>query len=94
MPYYPKGQYTFVKFEKSHLATKKYDAILKGPSGREVRVPFGAIGYDQYKDQTSLKLYSDQDHGDMKRRASYIARHKKDTNKAYSPSWFSLHYLW
>lgn len=94
MPYYAKDNYTFIKFERSHLPDKKYDAILKNKStGRLVKVPFGAKSYGQYKDK-ALGLYSAQDHGDTKRRDSYHARHSGDTNAPYSASWFSLKYLW
>lgn len=94
MPFYPKSEYVFVRFEKSHLPDKKYDAILKSRStGRPVKVPFGARSYSQYKD-IALGLYSSQDHEDTKRRASYHARHSGDTNAPYSASWFSLKYLW
>ena len=94
MPLYPKANYTFLRFERSHIEGKKYDAILKNKStGREVKVPFGAKGYQQFKDR-ALGLYRSQDHGDTTRRARYIARHSRDINTAYSPSWFSLKYLW
>ena len=37
----------FIGFEESHLPNKKYNAILKNKtSGRLVRVPFGARGYE------------------------------------------------
>ena len=94
MPLYPKSNYTFIKFERSHLPSKKYDAVLKNKaSGHIVKVPFGARGYTQYKDR-ALGLYSSQDHGDLLRRDRYRARHAGDINQAYSPSWFSLKYLW
>lgn len=94
MPHYSKSEYEFVRFKRSHLTTKKYDAVLRNKStGREVNVPFGARGYGQYKDR-ALGLYSAQDHNDPIRRANYIARHSGDINRAYSPSWFSLKYLW
>ena len=94
MSYYPESQYKFIRFERSHVPTKKYDAVLKNrTTGREVKVPFGAKSYQQYKDQ-ALGLYSHLDHGDAKRRAAYKSRHSGDTNKPYSASWFSLKYLW
>ena len=43
MPYFPTDKYTFVKFKRSHLKHKKYDAILKNKdTNRYVNVPFGA----------------------------------------------------
>ena len=94
MTLYPKSNYTFIKFERSHLPAKKYNAVLENKAtGRIVRVPFGARGYTQFRDR-ALGLYSSQDHGDSLRRERYHTRHAGDTNKAYSPSWFSLKYLW
>ena len=94
MPYYPKAEYTFIRFERSHIPTKKYNAVLENKAtGLLVTVPFGATGYAQYKDR-ALGVYSSIDHMDKKRRASYRARHSGDINLAYSPSWFSLKYLW
>ena len=94
MPY-SKKEYTFVKFERSHLPNKKYNAILKNKkTGREVKVPFGARNYEQYKDSTGLGLYSNKDHGDKKRRAAYRARHRNDNLTDYSPGHFSWYFLW
>ena len=97
--YYPKEEYTFIKFIKSPVKGKKYKAILRNKkTKREVGINFGAIKpsgepYPQYKDK-ALGLYKKYDHGDTKRRENYIKRHAKDINKAYSPSWFALKYLW
>ena len=93
--YYPKKEYALMGFERSHLPAKKYNAVLRNrATGREVRVPFGARAYEQYKDRVPLGLYKHLDHGDKARRANYVSRHSGDINKAYSPSWFSLKYLW
>jgi hypothetical protein len=92
---YPSSQYSFVKFEKA-TGPKKYNAILRNKeTKREVKVGFGAKGYEQYKDK-ALGSYSSLNHNDAKRRASYRARHKGegDTGKKYSPGWFAWHYLW
>ena len=71
MVYYPKQDFSFVRFERSHLPKKKYDAILKNKAtGRLATVPFGAIGYAQYKDCV-LSLYSANDHMDKIRRGRY-----------------------
>ena len=70
--FYSKKDYKFVKFEKSHIKIKKYNAVIQNKkTGREVRIPFGARGYEHYKDSTDLKLYSSKDHGDHKRRKNY-----------------------
>ena len=85
----------FIGFEESHLPNKKYNAILKNKtSGRLVRVPFGARGYEQYKGSTGPGKFSSLNHLDKQRRQNYIKRHSKDKNTPYSASWFSLHYLW
>jgi hypothetical protein len=94
--YYLKSQYNFVKFERSHLKDKKYNAILYNKkSKRQVKVPFGATGYEIYKDTTGLGLYSKLNHNDTKRKKSYIARHKGFIKDGYwSPGYFSMNFLW
>lgn len=92
---YPKKQYKLIGFERSHIKTKKYNAILLNKkTGRNVRVPFGGRGYEQYKDSTGLGLYSKYDHADKNRRRLYRARHKNDNLKDYGPGYFSWYYLW
>jgi hypothetical protein len=91
--YYPMDEYKFSHFEKSRRHGKKYDAIIYN-NEKEVRIPFGAIGYDQYEDK-ALRLYSDFDHYDKTRRDAYRRRHKKHLrNRYFSPSYFSWKYLW
>lgn len=95
MVLYSASEYVFVRF---HVAagSAKYIALLRNKkTGREVRVRFGAKGYDQYKDK-ALGRYSHLDHKDPKRRASYRARHagEGDASRKYSPGWFAWHYLW
>jgi hypothetical protein len=100
--YYSKRDYDLIGFEKSHLANKKYNAILVDRNNRErmIRVPFGAIRpdgepYEQYKDLTGLNLYSDWDHNDKKRRKRFVQRHKRNfKHNMYSPTYFAIHYLW
>ena len=49
--------YALLKFARSKTRGKKYDAILRNKRTlREKRVPFGAIGYEQYRDSTGLGL--------------------------------------
>ena len=59
-------------------------------------VQFGAKGYQQYQDNTQLKLYSSDDHLDEQRRDNYRARHGAQgyQTRIYSPAWFSLNFLW
>ena len=76
---------------------KKYRVTVPGHG----TVQFGHKDYQQYKDQTPLKLYSTMDHGDEKRRNSYRKRHEgcmknggRCIDDKYSPSWFSYNFLW
>lgn len=91
--YYSKKEYDFIGFEKSKTIGKKYDAILK-KDGKEVRVPFGQRGFEQYSDK-ALGLYSKFDHNDKKRRELYRARHKVYLKDGYySSGYFSWNFLW
>ena len=99
VPSLPKG----TKWERG-TGEKKYKVRLppsaQYPNGRTVQ--FGAKGYQQYKDQTPLRLYKKSDHGDAKRRDRYRKRHgalrckngELCIKKKYSPAWFSWHFLW
>lgn len=99
MSYKPKKDFKFIKFVKSDKPNKKYYALLKNKkTGRESKMYFGGIKtsgipYEQYEDRV-LGVYSKYNHYDKNRRRLYRKRHQKDINKAYSPSWFSLKYLW
>lgn len=84
-----------MRFEESTKQNKKYDAILRHKkTGHYVRVSFGDIRYEHYKDRTSLKLYSHLDHGDRDRQANYLSRHAKDKDVKFSSGYFSAKYLW
>ena len=88
-------QFRLVRFERSRTKNKKYDAIIEDrKTKRTQRVPFGQIGYAQYKDITGLKLYSRLDHGDEERKKNYLARHEKTRHKKWSASWLSWQFLW
>ena len=93
MPLYPKSEYTFQRFERSSRPTKKYAAILKSKAtGRLVTIHFGATGYPNTKTAPSastLHQTTETPHA-----VQTTARHAGDINKPYSPSWFSLKYLW
>ena len=79
---------------KSDKPEKKYKAIFIDPTTkREKTVYFGQAGMAQYEDKTPLKLYSNMNHSDKKRRALYYARHPIDYPK-YSAAWFAKRYLW
>ena len=98
MTKYPKKDYKFLRFEKSKRKGKKYDAILQNKqTKREVRVPFGAIGYEQFRDSTGKGLYTKDNHGDKVRKRSYRSRHSKEMTsfkEFYSPGFFAMKYLW
>lgn len=77
------------EFVVSRRKDKKYDVFKNG----KYLVSFGAKGYQQFKDKTPLKAYSQFDHGDKERRKRYYSRHGKDANFE-SAKWFSHKYLW
>jgi hypothetical protein len=88
-------KYKFLRFEKSHLKNKKYDAVLLNKeTGRERKVPFGSVFYQQYKDSTGLNVYSKLDHLDKDRRKRYRERHKGEEKNKFSSGYWSYKYLW
>jgi hypothetical protein len=89
--------YKLVGFERSHVRGKKYDAILRNkrdPARSKKRVPFGAVGYEQFKDSTGKGFYSRVNHGDPKRRRNYRTRHRGENKRKFSSGYFSWKYLW
>ena len=94
--YYYKKAYDIIGYRRSNTTNKKYDAILENKlTGKMVKIPFGHSSYDQYKDSTPNKLYSNKDHGDLNRRRLYRIRHAKDIKPGYfSPGYMSMKYLW
>ncbi len=89
------NEYRFLRFEKSRNKQKKYDALLEHrKTGKIKRIPFGMIGYAQYKDKTGLGLYSSLDHGDKARRENYRKRHSGEDKNKYSSGYFSWKYMW
>ena len=89
------NKYIHIGFEKSHLKSKKYNALLQNTDNDLIkRVPFGASAYEHYKDSTGLGIWSHKDHLDKKRRASYRARHKGEEKRKFSSGFFSWKYLW
>jgi hypothetical protein len=88
-------RYALVKFERSRSRGKKYDAVIRNKRTlREKRVPFGALGYEQYRDSTGLGLYSGSNHGNPKRRKNYRTRHAGENARKFSSGYFSWKYLW
>ena len=92
--YYRKRDYKLLGYRKSTRKGKKYDAILQNNKTNNLtHVPFGTIGYENFRDLTGLNLY--KTHNDPVRRKSYRARHKKDIKTGfYSPGWFSYYITW
>lgn len=92
--YYNMDDYDFIKFERG-TGNKKYNAILKNKTtGRAVRVGFGDVRHQQFKD-TAMGLYKKLDHNDENRRRLFRLRHHKNLkNGFYSPSFFSYFFLW
>ena len=60
-----------VVISKSTKPGKKYKAVFSDGSV----LHFGSTAYQQFKDSTGLGAYSRKDHGDLKRRANFHARH-------------------
>ena len=89
-------EYVFVRFEKSHLKHKKYDAVLRKKRTKSVFkiIPFGQVGYSQYKDKTGLGIYSNVDHNNKERRRLYKLRHRGENERKFSSGYFSWKYLW
>lgn len=87
-------EYKLLRFEKSEIKNKKYDAILRHESGKLKRIPFGDTRYEHFRDSTGLGLYSNLDHGDRKRQINYLKRMKKSKDNLFSSSYFSSNYLW
>ena len=93
--------YALVGFERSKVRGKKYDAILRRKKTQKRnqpiqtrRVPFGAVGYEQFKDSTGKGLYTQVNHGDPKRRRNYRTRHNGENKRKFSSGYFSWKYLW
>jgi len=80
-------------------AKHKYSVYVM-KDGKKKLIHFGNPDYQQYKDK--LGEYSNLDHGDLKRRKSYLARAKGIRNKQGQLTWkdknssnyYSVRYLW
>mgnify|MGYP006128684509 CR=1 FL=1 len=97
-----------VKFMRGTSKGKKYTAIVENRKTKKMRrISFGAIGYQQYKDRTPLKLYANGNHGNKKRMENYFNRHsgtkkrseairkeKRRSRGFYTPKILSHEYLW
>jgi len=84
---------------KSKAKNKKYSVYVM-KDGKKKLIHFGDSRMQQYKDK--LGEYSNLDHGDLKRRKSYLARAKGIKNKKgeltykdkNSANYYSVRYLW
>jgi hypothetical protein len=97
-----------LQFLKSKKKGKKYTAYIRNKHTKKIRkIHFGAIGYQQYKDRTPLKLYSKYNHNTRKRMQNYFNRHSGTKNRKraisyeihksngfYNPKILSHIYLW
>ena len=84
--------------KKSTRNNKKYMAYYKKDLSKPP-IHFGAIKedgtpYEQYKDITPLKLYSQYDHNDKERKLNYIKRHSKNIKRGFNAGWLSKIFLW
>lgn len=97
MNIYPKSEWSFLRFEISTQAKSKYDAIIRNDeSGKIKRIPFGSRIplMEQYKDR-ALGVYSYMDHLDEKRKQNFQNRFRRNFDpNYYSPTYFSMLYLW
>ena len=93
---FPVKDYDIIKFRRSDTKGKKYDAVIQHKkTDKKYIIPFGSNTHQQYKDSTGLGLYSNLDHEDKLRRASYRLRHRVFYKpNYYSPAYMSWNYLW
>lgn len=63
-----------LEIANSERKKKKYVAIVEDKNQQIRRIHFGNVGYDQWHDQTTLKLYSHCDHNDATRRRNHFMR--------------------
>lgn len=94
--YYLISEYKFIKFQRSNRLHKKYDAIIEDKTTKKIiRIPFGDVRYENYKDKTGLNLYPKLIHRDKERRKLFRDRFNHIIKPNYfSPGYFSYYYLW
>jgi len=73
---------------------KKYKIEIYQNTCKLKTIQFGDKRYEQYKDSSPLKLYSNQNHLDKDRRHNYKMRHEGNRHIELSAGWFSDKYLW
>jgi len=96
-----------IKFERGSKF-KKYKVKIQNKKTKKIRtLSFGDNRYQQFRDRTPIKLYSNKNHGDKRRLKNYYSRHsgvktrkagitkEKRKNKGYyTPKLLSHIYLW
>jgi len=97
------NKYFIEFFPTPEQSKKKYKAVIYNDEGKKVKtLQFGSKGYEQYRDNTPLKLYSNLDHNDIRRKMNYRKRHSKILTKNGKPaykdplqaSYYSFNFLW
>lgn len=84
----------------------KYKVVIPSETSKKKTIQFGHRDYEHFKDSVPKSmgggLWTDKNHGDLKRRKNYRTRHSKIMllngslayEKKFSPSWFSFYFLW
>ena len=96
MSYLSKKEWKLLKFEKAKRSGKMYSAVLENRKTKKKRtMHFGDNKMMNYQDKTGLNLYPHLIHSDKERRKRFHSRHRGFVKEGYySPSYFSLTYLW
>lgn len=80
-----------IEFKPSAKKNKKIDAVVED-NGKKKIISFGQKGSVTYSNKTGVKV--DSTHNDSIKKKAYLARHKGEDSKMYSPGWFAIKYLW
>jgi len=85
--------YILLYFEVATDNKHKYNAVMKNvKDGRIKKIPFGAIGYEQYYDK--IGYYKEYNHKNKERRRLYRLRHKGEEENKFSSGYFAIKCLW
>lgn len=72
---------------KSSKQYKKYDVVVKTPSGGRRIISYGDNRYEHFKDRTKAKAWAHLDHNDPERKKRYYQRHARTTDKNTARYW-------
>ena len=93
--------YYLFNAEVSDNPAKKYTAVLRLRTDpyneeKEIRVDFGDVNSDHYKDKTGLNAYPSKNKGKIKDKKTHIDNKKKGTElyKKFSETWLEKIYLY